>query len=52
VWLLLRSEGVEQGLNDPTAYNYADRNFGTFTDGVRRLLVSKTTYVRNARPPL
>jgi len=52
VWLLMRSERVEQGLNDPTTYNYADRVYGTFTDGFRRLLVSKTIYVRNARPPL
>ena len=52
VWLLMRGDRVEQGLNDPTTYNYADRVYGTFTDGFRRLLVSKTIYVRNARPPL
>ena len=52
VWLRLRSDRVENGLNDTTNYQYADRNAGVFTDSVRRLLVSKTIYVRNARPPL
>jgi len=52
VWLRLRGERRENGLVDPTAYNYADRNAGVFNDSVRRLLVSKTIYVRNARPPL
>jgi len=52
VWLRLRAERMENGLLDTTTYQYADRNFGTFNDRIRRLLVSKTIYVRNARPPL
>jgi type IV pilus assembly protein PilW len=52
VWLRLRGERPENGLNDTTDYEYADRDAGVFTDNVRRLLVSKTIYVRNARPPL
>jgi type IV pilus assembly protein PilW len=52
VWLRLRAESRENGLVDNTVYQYADQNFGTFADGFRRLLVSKTIYIRNARPPL
>lgn len=52
VWLRLRGDRVENGLIDNTDYEYADRDFGTFDDGFRRLLVSKTIYVRNARPAL
>jgi hypothetical protein len=52
VWLRLRAESRENGLADNTDYEYADQDFGTFSDGFRRLLVSKTIYVRNARPPL
>ena len=52
VWLRLRADRIENGLLDTTTYQYADRNFGVFNDRIRRLLVSKTIYVRNARPPL
>jgi type IV pilus assembly protein PilW len=53
VWLRLRSERVENGLIDNTDYEYADQDFGTLgADGFRRLLVSKTIYIRNARPAL
>ena len=52
VWLRLRSDIRENGLVDNTVYQYGDQNFGTFADGFRRLLVSKTIYIRNARPPL
>jgi type II secretory pathway pseudopilin PulG len=52
VWLRLRGERIENGLIDNTDYEYADRDFGTFADGFRRLLVSKTIYLRNARPAL
>ena len=50
VWLRLRGERVENGLIDPTDYEYADQDFGTFNDGFRRVVVSKTIYLRNARP--
>jgi type IV pilus assembly protein PilW len=52
VWLRLRGERVENGLIDNTDYEYADQDFDTFADGFRRLLVSKTIYIRNARPAL
>jgi type IV pilus assembly protein PilW len=52
VWLRLRGERIENGLSDTTDYEYADLDAGVFADSVRRLLVSKTIYVRNARPPL
>jgi len=51
VWLRLRADRIENGLVDTTNYQYADRNAGVFNDRIRRLLVSKTIYVRNARPP-
>jgi type IV pilus assembly protein PilW len=52
IWLRLRGERVENGLTDATEYEYADQDFGAFDDGLRRVLVSKTIYLRNARPPL
>jgi type IV pilus assembly protein PilW len=50
IWLLVRAERVEPGFTDTTNYVYADRNI-TPNDGFRRSLVSKTIYLRNARPP-
>jgi type IV pilus assembly protein PilW len=50
VWLRLRGERVENGLIDNTDYEYADQDFGIFNDGFRRVVVSKTIYLRNARP--
>lgn len=52
IWLRLRGERLENGLNDTTDYEYGDQDFGVIKDNVRRLLVSKTIYIRNARPPL
>lgn len=52
VWLRLRGEQLENGVSDPTNYQYADRNVGVINDGFRRILVSKTIYLRNARPAL
>lgn len=50
IWLRLRAERAENGFIDPTDYDYADQDFGTFDDGFRRIVVSKTIYLRNARP--
>jgi type IV pilus assembly protein PilW len=50
VWLRLRAERVENGLVDATNYQYAGQNFGVFNDGFRRMVVSKTIYLRNPRP--
>jgi type II secretory pathway pseudopilin PulG len=51
VWLRIRAERAETGFTDTTNYIYADQNVGPFNDAIRRILVSKTIYLRNARPP-
>jgi len=52
VWLRIRAELRENGFTDTTNYVYADQNVAPFNDPFRRVLVSKTIYLRNARPPL
>jgi len=49
VWLRLRADRSERGL-PAQAFNYADQNVGPFNDGFRRMLVTRTIYLRNARP--
>lgn len=51
LWLRVRAERVENGFTDTANYVYADQNVGPFNDGFRRVLVSKTIYLRNTRPP-
>ncbi len=48
VWLRIRAERIENGFVDGTTYNYADEN-ATYNDNFRRIVVSKTIYLRNAR---
>lgn len=48
VWLRIRAERIENGLVDATTYNYANEN-ATYNDNFRRIVVSKTIYLRNAR---
>ena len=50
IWLRIRAERTENGFTDTATYQYADRNVGPFNDGFRRMVVSKTIYLRNARP--
>ncbi len=50
VWLRVRAERPENGFTDTAEYGYADRRVGPFNDAFRRLVVSKTLYLRNARP--
>jgi type IV pilus assembly protein PilW len=50
VWLRLRAELPERGFTDATNYVYADQNVAAPNDAFRRVLVSKTIYLRNARP--
>ena len=50
VWVRVRAERVERGFQDTATYVYADQNVGPFNDGFRRVVVSKTVYLRNARP--
>jgi type IV pilus assembly protein PilW len=52
VWLRIRAEQRENGFTDTTNYVYADQDVGPFNDPFRRVLVSKTIYLRNARPPM
>jgi type IV pilus assembly protein PilW len=49
VWLRIRAERPEVGYVDATPYAYADQDFGTFGDAFRRVVVSKTIYLRNTR---
>ena len=51
IWLRLRTEGPEVGFTDTNEYRYADQVLDAPEDGYRRIVVSKTVYVRNARPP-
>jgi len=51
IWLRVRAERIENGFTDTATYVYADQNVGPFNDGFRRVLVSKTIYLRNNRPP-
>jgi Tfp pilus assembly protein PilW len=50
VWIRVRAERPENGFTDGTTYAYAGQSQGPFNDGFRRLVVSKTIYLRNARP--
>ena len=50
IWLRVRAERTERGFTDTAVYQYADQNVGPFNDGFRRVVVSKTIYLRNARP--
>jgi type IV pilus assembly protein PilW len=50
IWLRVRAERPENGFQDTAVYQYADQNVGPFNDNFRRMVVSKTIYLRNARP--
>jgi len=50
IWVRIRAERAENGFSDTNVYQYADVNVGPFNDGFRRIVVSKTIYLRNARP--
>jgi type IV pilus assembly protein PilW len=49
VWLLVRGVSPELGIVDPTDYSPGDVDLGTFNDSFRRMQVSKTILLRNAR---
>jgi len=51
IWLRVRAEDIENGFSDTTEYKYADVDFTPTAaeQPFRRLLVSKTIYLRNAR---
>jgi type IV pilus assembly protein PilW len=52
IWLRLRAEQRDIGFTDTTNYVYADQNIAPLNDQFRRVVVSKTIYLRNARPPI
>jgi type IV pilus assembly protein PilW len=49
IWLLVRGVSPEMGIVDPTDYEPGDVDLGTFSDDFRRMEVSKTILLRNAR---
>ena len=50
IWLRLRSERIENGIPADLGYVYADQVVAPINDGLRRIVVTKTIYLRNARP--
>lgn len=50
IWLRLRADRPEIGLPADNGFTYADQVVGPFNDGFRRIVVSRTIYLRNARP--
>jgi type IV pilus assembly protein PilW len=50
IWLRIRAENPETGYHDTRTYAYADQNVAAPNDAYRRVLLSKTIYLRNARP--
>lgn len=49
IWLLVRGVTPENGIVDPSDYEPGDVDLGTFNDSYRRMQVSKTILLRNAR---
>jgi type IV pilus assembly protein PilW len=49
IWLRIRADLTENGFTDDTNYVYADQDVAPINDNFRRILVSKTIYLRNAR---
>ena len=49
VWLRVRAERPEQGFSDTEEYVYADQNTAAPHDAYRRIVVTRTIQLRNAR---
>ena len=49
IWLVVRGTQPELGIQDNTDYEPGDVDLGTFNDNFRRMMVSKTILLRNAR---
>ena len=49
IWLVVRGTSAEVGVQDDTDYEPGDVDLGAFNDNFRRLQVSKTILLRNAR---
>jgi type IV pilus assembly protein PilW len=50
IWLRLRADLAERGLAVNPGFTYADQDTGAFDDDFRRMVISKTIYLRNERP--
>jgi len=49
IWLIVRGVTIEPGIQDNRNYSPGDRDLGTPDDSFRRMQVSKTILLRNAR---
>ncbi|HNP64322.1 MAG TPA: PilW family protein [Woeseiaceae bacterium] len=49
IWMVVRGIDIEPGVQDTTDYEPGDVDLGVPADSVRRMLVSKTILLRNAR---
>jgi len=49
IWLVVRGISLEPGIQDLRNYQPGDINLGVYTDAFRRMQVSKTILLRNAR---
>ena len=49
IWLVVRSVSLEIGIQDPRDYEPGDIDLGVYNDAFRRMQVSKTILLRNAR---
>jgi type IV pilus assembly protein PilW len=49
LWMVIRGVSVEVGIQDNVNYAPGDVNLGQFNDQFRRMMVSKTVLLRNAR---
>ncbi len=49
LWLRVRAERPEPGYEDDAPYAYGDAHFDAPKDAYRRIVVSKTIFIRNAR---
>ena len=48
IWVRVRGDQPEVGFTDNRHYEYADTDF-TPNDGFRRVVMSRTIYLRNSR---
>ena len=49
IWMIVRSINIETGLQDGRNYSPGDVNLGIMNDSFRRMQISKTVLLRNAR---
>ncbi len=49
IWIVVRSISPEPGIQDPRDYKPGDVDLGVYNDAFRRMQVSKTILLRNAR---